>query len=165
MPPTRRIPVGWRVSYEPDEECIQLGIRVRTLWLRDTWGAWAPQHRTIVLAEGLTPVQRRCVLAHEVEHAIADHATGCGSGPYAELSEVRRQFSLVTIRQERHADLQAARKLIAISDLAELAQWFDGEVTAVAAELGVTERMLTIRLRDLQGEGWPWRLVKSKIAG
>lgn len=153
------------MSYEPVKVCEQLGIRVRTLWLRDTWGAWAPQHRTIILAEGLTPIQRRCVLAHEVEHALAGDAIGCGSGPYAERTSVRGQFSLVTIRQEKHADLQAARKLIAISDLAELAQWHSGEVPAVASELDVTERMLAIRLKDLQGEGWPWRLVKSKIAG
>lgn len=153
------------MSYEPIRVCEDLGIRVGRLWLRDTWGAWAPQHRTILLAEGLTPTQERCVLAHEVEHALAEHSVGCGNGPYAELPRIRSAFSLLTVKQERHADLMAARKLVAISDLAELAQWFDGDTRTVAAELRVTERMLKIRLNELTGEGWPWQLGKSKIAG
>src|SRR5688572_10532628 len=41
-------------------EC--LGVGVVHVWLRDTWGAWSPAHRTVVVASGLSPVQERCVL-------------------------------------------------------------------------------------------------------
>lgn len=152
------------MSYEPQQACADLGISVERMWLRDTWGAWVPQYQAIVLADGLSPIQERCVLAHELEHAIAQDAIGCGSGPYAERHAVEASVSLIAVKQERRADQKASRKLIAISDLGEVAQWVDG-LGAAAEELGVTERMLGIRLQDLEGEGWPWPLETSKIAG
>lgn len=86
----------------------------------------------------LSALRERCVLAHELEHVWAGDID-CGN-----------QIRL--IRQERRADLAAARKLIAISDLAEVAQWASDILTA-AAELHVTERLLEVRLDDLRGEG------------
>ncbi|WP_178391139.1 ImmA/IrrE family metallo-endopeptidase [Streptomyces uncialis] len=132
----------------------QLGIPVVRIHLRDTWGAWSPIHRKIVVASGLSPRQERCVLAHEAEHVLANDL-GCGVG----LDAVHP----LALRQERRADLEAARKLISISDLAATAQWVDDLRTA-AHELDVTERMMRVRLHDLNGEGWPWP-VTSKIAG
>jgi len=152
------------MSYEPLQACADRGISVERMWLRDTWGAWVPQYQAIVLADGLSPVQERCVLAHELEHAIAQDEIGCGSGPYAERHAAAAGVSLIAVRQERRADREACRKLIAISDLSEVAQWAEG-LGAAADELGVTERMLSIRLQDLEGEGWPWPLGTSKIAG
>lgn len=129
------------LQYAPADFLVQIGVRVVRTWLRDTWAAWSAVHGCVVLATGLSLVQERCVLAHEVEHILAGDLE-CASRP-------------MTIRQERRADVEAARKLIAISDLAEVAQWAPDPRTA-AAELSVTERMLRIRLNDLQGEGWPW---------
>lgn len=142
-----RVHTGLR--YSPGDQLQQLGIRVIHTWLRDTWAAWSPSQRTIVLASGLSAIQERCVLAHEVEHVLADDR-GCTGGPLAVFAE-------------RRADREAARKLIAISDLAEVAQHTDS-LQLAAAQLQVTERMLRIRLRDLDGEGWPWPDT-SKIAG
>lgn len=142
------------MSYSPLAVLDDLRIPVVRVHLRDTWGAWSPLHRKIVVAAGLSPVQELCVLAHEVEHALADDL-GCGVGLDA-------AHPLGTY-QERRADTQAARKLIAISDLAAVAQWAD-DVRIAAAELGVTERMLRVRLHDLNGEGWPWPAT-SKTAG
>lgn len=150
------------MSYEPVQACAELGISVERMWLRDTWGAWVPQYQAIVLAEGLSPIQERCVLAHELEHALAQDAIGCGSGPYAERHEADQ--SLLAIKQERRADREACRKLIAISDLGEVARWAD-DMGSAAEELGVTRRMLSIRLQDLEGEGWPWPQETLKIAG
>ncbi|WP_062215655.1 ImmA/IrrE family metallo-endopeptidase [Streptomyces sp. NBRC 109706] len=139
------------LSYSPAQILDQLGIPVMRVWLRDTWGAWSPYYRKVVVASGLSPVQERCVLAHELEHVLADDADCVGTvGPTA-------------IHQERYADRQAARKLIAISDLAPVAQWAE-DVRTAAAELQVTERMLRIRLHDLDGEGWPWPAT-SRTAG
>lgn len=142
------------MSYSPLAVLDDLRIPVVRVHLRDTWGAWSPLHRKIVVATGLSAVQERCVLAHEVEHALADDL-GCGVGLNAAHP--------LGIPQERRADLQAARKLIAISDLAAVAQWAD-DVRVAADELGVTERMLRVRLYDLNGEGWPWPAT-SRTAG
>lgn len=142
------------MSYSPLAVLDDLRIPVVRVHLRDTWGAWSPLHRKIVVATGLTAVQELCVLAHEVEHALADDL-GCGVGLNAAHP--------LGIHQERRADIQAARKLIAISDLAAVAQWAD-DVRVAAAELGVTERMLRVRLHDLNGEGWPWPAT-SRTAG
>lgn len=139
------------LHYAPADVLDQLGIPVIRTWLRDTWGAWSRKHRTVVLAEGLSAVQERCVLAHELEHIWADDID-CGN-------------QIASVRQERRADLEASRKLIAISDLAEVAQWAP-DTNAAASELMVTERLLEVRLNDLKGEGWPWRYQGgSKIAG
>ncbi|MDX3455102.1 ImmA/IrrE family metallo-endopeptidase [Streptomyces sp. ME02-8801-2C] len=140
------------LHYAPALELEQLGIRVVRTWLRDTWGAWSRERRdVIVVASGLSEVQERCVLAHELEHVLADDADCDGR--------------LASVRQERRADLEAARKLVAISDLAEVAQWAN-DIHTAAAELRVTERLLEVRLTDLRGEGWPWpHQGGSKIAG
>ncbi|WP_308431384.1 ImmA/IrrE family metallo-endopeptidase [Streptomyces lavendofoliae] len=142
------------MPYSPMRTLEQLGIPVVRVHLRDTWGAWSPVHRKIVIATGLSARQERCVLAHEAEHALADDL-GCGVGLDAAHP--------LALHQERRADIEAARKLIHISDLAAVAQWAD-DVRLAAAELDVTERMLRIRLHDLNGEGWPWPAT-SKIAG
>ncbi|WP_439947267.1 ImmA/IrrE family metallo-endopeptidase [Streptomyces sp. BBFR109] len=147
--PTQLIETG--LHYAPADILDDLGIRVVHTWLRDTWGAWSRDRRTIVIASGLSPVQERCVLAHELEHVWADDSD-CDD-------------QIQTLRQERRADLEAARKLVAISDLAEVAQWAP-DVYSAAGELRVTERLLQVRLHDLRGEGWPWRLQGgSRIAG
>lgn len=142
------------MSYSPMRVLEQLEIPVVRVHLRDTWGAWSPVHRKIVIAAGLSARQERCVLAHEAEHALADDM-GCGVG----LDAVHP----LALHQERRADIEAARKLISISDLAAVAQWAD-DIRLAAVELNVTERMLRVRLHDLTGEGWPWPAT-SRIAG
>ncbi len=138
--------------YAPRALLEQLGIRIVTTWLRDTWGLWLPDRRTVVIAENLNPVQERCTLAHEVEHVLAADS-GCGSS--TDTTRASR------IRVERRADREAARKLIGISDLALVAQR-GLDMRETAAELDVTERLLAIRLDDLKGEAWP---VTLKIGG
>lgn len=142
------------MSYSPERVLEQLGVAVVRVRLRDTWGAWSPLHRKVAVAQGLSLVQERCVLAHEAEHALADDL-GCGVGLNAAHP--------LAVPQELRADREAARKLMAISDLAEIAKRAP-DLRAAAAELEVTERMLLVRLHDLQGEGWPWP-VTSKTAG
>lgn len=137
--------------YSPRSILDTLGVTVVRTWLRDTWGLWLPKEYTVVVAEGLSPVQERCTLAHEVEHILAGDG-GCSSADGTALAAVRR---------EQAADRQAARKLVGISDLAPAAHR-GLSVSEVAAELGVTERLVMVRLDDLKGEAWPATL---KIAG
>jgi Zn-dependent peptidase ImmA (M78 family) len=134
------------VAYNPRTELDRLGIPVVEQWLRDTWGAWSARDRIVVLAAGLSPVERRCVLAHELEHVLAGDAA-CGLGP-------------VAIEAEHRAEVRAARKLIALSDFCRMRQTAASRAE-LAQDLGVTQRMLRTRCRDLEGE-WP---DTSKIAG
>lgn len=152
------------MSYEPMRVCRELGIPVERMSLRETWGAWIPRYRLIVLATGLTPIQELCTLAHQVEHALAGHGAGCGSGPYADRLKVGGGFSKLAARQERRADREAARKLISDSHLAAVTKWARGDISVAAEKLGVTQRMLRVRLGNT-GEEWPWRRATSRIAG
>ncbi|MGV9271477.1 ImmA/IrrE family metallo-endopeptidase [Kitasatospora sp. NPDC003701] len=135
------------LSYDPLAELETLGIPVVRQWLRDTWGVWSPAHRAVVIAAGLSPVEERCVAAHELEHILAGD-TGCGGRDGQ--------------RAERLADLKASRKLIALSDFCRVRQWATSEAE-MAEELGVTTWILRTRGADLEG-GAQW-LGTSKIAG
>jgi Zn-dependent peptidase ImmA (M78 family) len=139
--------------YSPHSVLKQLGIRIIRTWLRDTWGLWLPDRHAVVVAEGISEVQERCTLAHEVEHILANDQGACGmkaTGSEPERAEI-----------EHGLDLRASRKLIAISDLGTVAPK-QLSLSETAAELKVTERLLKIRLTDLKGEAWPDTL---KIAG
>lgn len=145
--PTAAAAVAVGLSYDPHAELERMGIPVVRLRMRDTWGVWSPEHRAVVVACGLSPVEERCVLAHEIEHILAGD-TGCGGAD--------------GMRAERQADLRAARKLIGLSDFCEARQWASDE-QELAAELSVTVWVLRARHADLEGTA-PW-LGTSKIAG
>ncbi|MEV7358165.1 ImmA/IrrE family metallo-endopeptidase [Kitasatospora sp. NPDC091276] len=134
-------------QYDPHAELDRMGIPVVRQWLRDTWGAWSPEHRIVVVAQGISPVEERCVLAHEIEHILAGDV-GCGGA--------------TSVRAERLADLRAARKLIGLSDFCAARQWA-ASPAELAAELGVTGWILKTRAIDLEG-GAQW-LGTSKIVG
>lgn len=125
-------------AYDPTAELERLGIPILRVWLRDTGGVWAPHQRVVIVASGLSPVEERCVLAHEVEHVLAGDG-GCGHGP-------------VSLRAEHRAERQAARKLVPLSDLYHLRQSLRSE-RQLAARLRVTPWVLRTRLADLEGRG------------
>ncbi|MEU9601618.1 ImmA/IrrE family metallo-endopeptidase [Streptomyces sp. NPDC048109] len=144
--PSPAVPAG--PHYAPEGILDQLGNRIVHTWLRDTW---ARDDHSIVIASRLSAVQEGCVIAHELEHGWA--------------GDINCRNQIRSTRQERRADLAAARKLITTSGLAEVAQWASGICTA-ASELMVTERLLEVRLNDLRREGWLWRRPGgSRIAG
>ncbi|MFG3050369.1 ImmA/IrrE family metallo-endopeptidase [Kitasatospora sp. NPDC048239] len=143
--PTAAVVAG--LSHDPLAELDRMGIPIVRQWLRDTWGVWSPAHRAVVIATGLSPVEERCVLAHELEHILVGD-TGCGGRD--------------GLRAERLADLRAARKLVALSDFCRVRQWATSEAE-MAEELGVTTWILRTRGADLEG-GAQW-LGTSKIAG
>lgn len=131
MPNTQTI----GLSYDPHTELEHMGIPLLREWLRDTWGVWSPRHGAVVVAEGLSVVQERCVLAHEIEHILARDA-GCAGR--------------ISIAAERHADRLASRKLIALSDYCRVRQWAQ-DMYQMAEELQVTPWMLRARAEDLEG--------------
>lgn len=108
--------------------------------LDDGDGWWCPQERVILLDDRLDRRRARCVLAHELAHALLDHA-GCPPG-YAQRGWLAR-------RQEVHADSWAIRRLVPLGRLAEvLAERPD--VEAAAAALDVTSAVLAWRLDRLE---------------
>jgi len=102
------------------------------------------RRRTVTLALGMTEAERRCTIAHEVEHILR--------GPVP---------SWFQAREEREIEAVAARKLIAIRDLAEALAWADDEAQ-VADELWVdvaTVRARLARLRSAEQDYLRRRLV------
>lgn len=87
--------------------------------------------RTVTIAHGLTQAERRCTIAHEVEHITR--------GPVPEWCRER---------EERQVDANAARRLIGIRDLGEALAWAHDEHQA-ADELWVDVSTLRVRLRHL----------------
>lgn len=85
--------------------------------------------RAVTLAHGMSGAERRCTIAHEVEHIL-------------------RGYSPCSSREECAVDRAAARKLIGIRPLGEALAWSDDE-DEVADELNVDVWMLRARLRGL----------------
>jgi Zn-dependent peptidase ImmA (M78 family) len=97
-------------------------------------GRYYPDRDVIVLAKGLLKVEERCTVAHELAHRRLGH-TSCAD-----------RLSLV--RQEREAEVVAARWLIDLHDLARAEQWGRAGCE-VADELGVDVAMLLARREGL----------------
>ena len=93
------------------------------------WCDW--EGLRIVLHPGLTAVEARCVLAHEIVHAER--------GPSPEWA---------SSREERIADMEAARRLIPLDELADALVWshHPGELAEL---LGVDRPTLLARLEGL----------------
>ena len=99
--------------------CAQVDVEVHIARLpTDRLGAYDHRRRRILLARGLTPVEQRSVLAHELGHALFMHVDESAAA-------------------ERAAERFAARVLIDPDALATACAWThdDGEL---ADELGVT---------------------------
>lgn len=107
--------------------------------LADAW--YLPDVPGIAMDDRLTRTERRCVLAHELAHIdLGHHHQPAGNGPGT---------SRMARRNERDADMLAARRLICIYRLAAAlaeerhCRWH------VAELLDVTEQLLQVRLEHL----------------
>ncbi len=141
--------------YDPFGELDRLGVHVRRATLRAAWAVWVPHKRAVVLTTGLTRVQERCVLAHQVEHILADDRCPAGGipGPAAGWHPDHldpRGWDPGTALREHLADRAAAAKLVDGGTARRvLAQ---AEHPARAAELlDITEHMLAVRLAHQGG--------------
>lgn len=100
--------------------------RVGTARLRDNaQGLWLPKVHRILLDERLSPVQRRCVLAHEISHARHGDRR-CESDGWT----------------EHRADTEAACMLIKPMEYAAAEQIYGQNTHGIAVELGVTQWMV-----------------------
>jgi hypothetical protein len=85
--------------------------------------------RTIWVREGLTQVQRRCIIEHERQHVIR--------GPGGVIAV-----------EERAVEIATAHALIALEDLVEAAKWARS-LPELADELNVTQGVVHTRLNHL----------------
>lgn len=123
-------------AYSPWAELAALP-HIGLVWtdLRGRVGEYIHADGVIRLDRRLRRHQARCVLAHELEHALAgDVVTHCGRA---------------NLRQEQEADRRAARKLIDVGDLGEAMAIHGERRSAVATELYVSQHVLEVRLRSL----------------
>jgi Zn-dependent peptidase ImmA (M78 family) len=108
------------------------GIRiVRSRLPKGVLGCWLPRQHTIHLDAGLTRVEARTVLAHELGHAYHGHL--CSTSPTHRRVEA----------DERQADRFAARVLIDPDEYARHER-SGSDQHAIAAELGVTIDLIRV---------------------
>lgn len=100
-------------------------------------GWWCPTERVILLDARLDRRTARCVLAHELAHALLGHT---GSPPYGDVG-------WLATRQEALADRWAARRLLAAPDVARALVAHPDDPQAAALELDVTCDVLATWLR------------------
>lgn len=100
---------------------------------------WSPAHQVILMARGLTSSQRRCALAHELAHIDLGHV-GVDDYPDADRQDGRLHAD---------ADRLAARRLIDIHRLADIATAYPDDPHRVAEELDVDYETLAARVRWL----------------
>lgn len=124
-------------DYSPWGALAQLtDVHVRFDDLIDELGYWDPETRTITLDRGQTQVERRCTLAHELEHLAR------GDENVAHVSPV------LAARQEIAACTRAARRLIPLADLISALLWSQDE-RELADALNVDEDTIRVRLLTL----------------
>ena len=97
-------------------------------------GLWDEATRTVWLDCGLTGVERRCTLVHELVHA--------------ERGDVPCEDPVLAVRQERIVDREAARRLVPVALLADGLRW-TVRAEELAAVLEVDLATLRTRLRCL----------------
>lgn len=121
--------------YSPDTHAASLGIRiVEAQPPSGTLALWDEQTRTIITAPGLLHRQHRCVIAHELAHAIQ----GDTHSPLDTIAALKR---------ERKADQIAAEWLLTPDAVAIALAIAPDSLSAAAAELEVTDRILEVWLR------------------
>lgn len=103
-----------------------LGVAVHVAHIAPpTRGYYDAEHRIVVYGMELTPIERRCVLAHELGHAFYDHT--CDDGKAAEDA----------------ADLYAARLLIDPGEYAR-AEEIHESADAIAEELAIEPDLVRV---------------------
>lgn len=129
------------LDYDPGIHAESLGLTIiEEAELPPHWrGAYWHQGRTIYLIKGMSNRQRRCTLAHEVQHAIAGDVAS--DDPY------------INLQQEKLARKRSANCLIDIMEYFAATSKRGWSATSIAFELKVDMRTL----KD-------WRRVSSMHA-
>ncbi|WP_314645155.1 ImmA/IrrE family metallo-endopeptidase [Rothia mucilaginosa] len=128
-------------AYDPDAHAASLGIRIIDAKTpAGTLALWDEQTRTIITTPGLLYRQRRCVLAHELAHAV-------NGDEHSLLDDV------ASTKRERRADTIAAGWLLQPQAVRTALAVAPDSLPAAAAELEVTERILSAWLWEHSKRG------------
>lgn len=131
-----------QIPYDPEMHASQLGIRIIDACLpAGTLALWDETTKTILASPGLLRRQRRCVLAHELAHAV-------NGDTHALLDDVAAR------KRERRADLTAAGWLLDPVAVRTALAVSPDSLNAAAADLDVTPRILSAWLEGRKGERW-----------
>ena len=98
-------------------------------------GRWYDRLQTMLVRRDLTQVERRCTVAHEIEHALA------GDEP--------QNDPVLDARREELRHRAAARKLIDFADLMRARKLYPDDPAQAAEELHVDLETLETRVRWL----------------
>lgn len=130
-----------RTPYDPDAHATELGIRIIDAQPpAGTLALWDETTRTILTTPGLLHRQRRCVLAHEIAHAT--------QGDTHTLLD-----TIAALKRERKADQIAAGWLLNPAQTTRALALYPDNLSAAAAELEVTDRILEAWLRAQKKSG------------
>mgnify|MGYP000857778423 FL=1 len=131
-----------QIPYDPETHANQLGIRIIDACPpAGTLALWDETTRTILASPGLLHRQRRCVIAHELAHAV-------NGDTHALLDDVAAR------KRERRADLTAAGWLLDPVAVRTALAVSPDSLNAAAADLDVTPRILSAWLEGRKGERW-----------
>lgn len=131
-----------QIPYDPEMHASQLGIRIIDACPpAGTLALWDETTRTILTSPGLLHRQRRCVIAHELAHAV-------NGDTHALLDDVAAR------KRERRADLTAAGWLLDPVAVRTALAVSPDSLNAAAADLDVTPRILSAWLEGRKGERW-----------
>ncbi|AQY01606.1 ImmA/IrrE family metallo-endopeptidase [Microbacterium foliorum] len=111
-------------GYDPWQHSNSLGIPVFVRRLHSAHGLWFPDYREILLGDHLRPWEMRCVLSHEIGHAVLGHVGG--DRP----------------EEEWAADRFAVRNLITPSMFSAAVSRYGENMAGICKELQVTSGML-----------------------
>ena len=131
----RKVAIGLirTTSLDLDQVAHDMGITVVDVW-GAAKGRYIHELRVVTLRPDLSPIQRRCTLAHELGHAHAGDVP-TGNGHFDQLQELR-------------ADRWAANLLIHQNHFFEAAALHHGHLGAMADELEVTRHLLLTWIAD-----------------
>ena len=131
-----------QIPYNPETHASQLGIRIIDACLpAGTLALWDEATKTILASPGLLHRQRRCVIAHELAHAV-------NGDTHAPIDDVAAR------KRERRADLTAAGWLLDPASVRTALAVSPDSLSAAAADLDVTPRILSAWLEGRKGERW-----------
>lgn len=129
-----------QIPYDPETHASQLGIRIIDACLpAGTLALWDETTRTILTSPGLLHRQRRCVIAHELAHAV-------NGDTHAPIEDVAAR------KRERRADLTAAGWLLDPVAVRTALAVSPDSLSAAAADLDVTPRILSAWLEGRKGK-------------
>ena len=105
----------------------------------DEMGWWDPTTRTIEINRSLSRVERRCTLAHEIQHVLAADSACLGTADDLYFSSL----------MERRASVRAARELVPLEALAEAVLLHNDDDDLMAAHLDCDLDTLDTRRMNL----------------